>query len=736
MVLSALPFLGQLEFDFSVKSWLFEEDPHIQRLETFERLFGNDERLIVYVEFSEGQELFTTNNLITLHEITEELWMIPYVIRVDSLSNAVWSYADGDELITESFLPRDQLESSGFLEKRRKEAQAHEVFSGVYFSKGLRSALLYARLAHHPHKQTNFTLIARSAQELAEKFSTSDVQVLLLGEPIMSYQFQKKCFQDLALIIPVLLSLIVLYLIYSFRSLTGLFLPLSVIFSSIVFTMGFAGLVGAKINSLTFILPTILMAISVADSIHVLAYFFDRYSNGFSRNESIKLALEKNLVPVILTSVSTAIGFMSLMTSNVLPVRDLGFLAAFGTVSAMIYTYLLIPSLTVLLMSENSEKKLKSQKSLPRESVRSYLLFILKYRLFIIITFVSVVILSVFVASKNEVNSSPFSYFKKSDPVSKTNDIILSRYGGVSGPEIIIDSGEFDGVKGPDFLRKVDEFQDWLKSREGVNNAFSIVDILKEMNKALHEGKEDEYRIHERQDVIAQELFLYTLALPLGLDLNNQVDLEQRRLRLSLYWSHQDAKSSISEIEKIEKRADELGLSITVTGKGVLYQVMNKYVVSTFLTSFSMALLLITGILVFLMGSLKIGLLSLIPNFVPILWGAALLAILGVPIDIGSAIVASVTLGIVVDDSIHFFTHYRRCLRTGMNSFEALVEVIATTGLALIMTTFILVTCFLSFLLGGLLLNIHFGLLCSLVVLSALFCDLFVVPALLLKKNE
>jgi uncharacterized protein len=733
LLVLAFPFLSKLQFDFSVKSWLSPSDPNIVKLEEFERLFGNDERLIVYVELARDQELFSSGILHQLHALTEELWKIPYVIRVDSLANAMWSYADGPELITEPFLPLEELESIEFLRKRELEALDHDVFSGVYFSEDLRSALLYARLAHHPDKQTNFTLIARSAMELAAKHSNEQIEVHLLGEPIMSYWFQKKCFDDLKLIIPVLFVLLILYLLMTFRSLAGVLLPLSVIAPSIVVTMGFAGLIGAKINSLTFILPTILMAISVADSIHVLATFFDRLSLGKPKLESMRLALDKNFAPIILTSLSTAIGFLSLMTSDVLPVKNLGMLAAVGTMSAMVFTYLFIPALGVLLPLNEAQGRRVKQKSLPRAAVRTYLLFLMRYRKTILCTFALIVFASIFIASKNEINSSPFSYFKANDPVSLTNDRVLARYNGVSGPEIVIDSRSNEGVKEPAFLRKLEAFQDWLQGHEGVNKAFSIVDTLKEMNKALHEGDEAEFRIHDRREVIAQELFLYTLSLPLGLDINNQVDLEQRRLRLSLYWAHQDAKSSIKHIEKIEQYAAEQELDVMITGKGVLYQVMNGYVVSTFLSSFSMALLLITLMLIFLMKSFKVGLLSLIPNFVPILWGAALLSLMNVPIDIGSAIVASVTLGIIVDDSIHFFTHYKKCIAQGMGQFDALVEVIATTGLALIMTTIILITCFLSFLLGGLLLNIHFGLLCSLVVLTALICDLLVVPALLVK---
>lgn len=736
---SIFPFITRMQFDFSAQAWLSDDDTNIEKLNEFEQLFGNDERVMFLVELKEG-ELFNKDIIKTLEKLTERTWQIPEVIRVESLTNFNWSYAKGDDLITEPFIPSDSLDHQDFLDRRKADAFEHRVMPGVYFSKDGKSAIVYGRLAHNPDAPVDAREVTLAAEEVMSEFEGDPrFKIHLLGDPVLSHNFQRVSFEDLGVMTPFLFLIVILYLAYTFRSFLGVAIPMTIILSSIGFTFGLIGFLGVKVNSLTFVLPSVLMAISIADAVHILTTFFSNYSSGKELTESLRKALEKNLYPVFLTSVSTAIGFFSLISSSIVPVSDLGLLAGLGTLSAMVFSYFFIPPMLLGFMSHYAKSNRSlSQRIIPRSYIEAYVEWIRTNRIQIISIFSVLTLVGGYVGFQNKIDSNPFDYFQEDHAISKANQYTLEHYGGVGGPEIVVDSGQADGVKDPEFLKQVDDFKVWLEDQKSINSVMSVLGVLKEMNQALFQGKEEEYRINERRDVIAQELFLYTMGLPQGMDINNQVDLEQRRLRLSVLWELQNSTESLQKIKEIEEEAKRRGLDILVTGKAVLFQRMNSHVVYTFFTSIGLALLLITVILIVVFKSVRVGLLSLIPNFVPILMGAALLTLLGIPIDIGCAIVASVTLGIAVDDTIHFLSHYNKLIKQGLDRAQALVEVLATTGTALVITSFILASCFGIFMLASLTPNINFGVLCAFVITAALVCDFLLIPAAILcwKKPE
>jgi uncharacterized protein len=727
------PWAMNIKFDFSSTVWFSESDPLLERLRNFEQTFGSDDSVIVLVELKQG-DVFTPKVISLIQELTERVWEVPLVSRVESLTNYHWSYAEGDNLITEPFIPDEYAQDQDFLKQRRVDGLNHSVLPGVFFSRDGQSAMIFGRLALNPSSTPRDAEILNTMNSILVDYEDPAWKLHSLGQPVLSANFQQKSFRDIFLLTPILVLLVLIYLFWTFRSLMGVMIPFSIIVASIGFSAGMTGLIQAKVNSLTFILPSILIAISIADSIHLLATFFDQ----FSKTQKIELAAQrsliKNLSPIFLTSLSTSIGFFSLSFSDILPVKELGILAGLGTISAMIFSYLWVVPLLLLFVSRQVKMNHPmNQRMLSRDAVRRYLGWIDRHATSIIVSFTVVTTLGVWLGFQNKVDSNPYKYFKESDQLSQSNQYSLIHYGGVGGPELMIDSLKPGGAKEPEFLQQVESFQEWLNQRPVVNRVMSVIDILKEMNKALFEGDESEYRIHPQKDVIAQELFLYTMGLPLGMDLNNRMDLAEQKVRLSLLWSLQDSAPSLAELKVIEQEATNRGLAVQSTGKSILFQQMNEHVVYTFFTSMGAAIFLISLILFWVYRSFTLGLISLIPNCIPVFLGAGLLYLLGKPIDIGTAIVASVTLGIAVDDTIHFLSHYHRLIKDGMDRMEALVEVLSSTGLALIITTFILATCFGLFIFASLVPNINFGILCAFVLTMALVCDLIILPAILLK---
>jgi uncharacterized protein len=727
-----VPFIPSMRFDFSATVWFKEDDPQRVALREFEQTFGSDESVVLLIEFHE-HEVFDPPAIAFIEALTERLWEVPFVQRVESLTNFQWSYAQGDELISGPFFPDDRERDEAFYRDRLNRALDHPVLPGVYFSKNLKSAMLYGRLAFDPYGESRDHRIGDVMRSLVKEVSTPEWTVHPLGQPFLSSEFQRKSFLDLYILTPILLLLVVGYLFFTFRSFMGVLIPFSVILGAVGFTTGLTGLLQFKVNSLTFILPSIVIAISIADSIHLLATFFDHFSRTRNIETAAKRSLEKNLWPIFLTSVSTSIGFFSLSFSTMVPVRDLGILAAFGTLSAMVLSYFwVIPLLMVFVSQSVRKNRPMSQRMLPREWINAYLDWLERRKRWVIAGFTVMTLIGGWLGLQSEIDSNPYKYFKARDPISIANDFTLQNFGGVAGPELVIDSGRVSGARDPSFLVQVDEYQQWISKRSEVNRVLSLIDILKEVNQALFEGEPTEYRIHPDPSVIAQEIFIYTMGLPHGMDINNRIDLEERRLRLSVLWSLQDSTPSLLAIDELLAEAQARNLNVSVTGKPILFQHMNAHVVYTFFTSMALAITLISILLLIVFRSGKAGLLSLIPNCVPVMLGAGLLKVLDKPIDIGCAIVASVTLGIAVDDTIHFLSHYYRLKKEGVSTRHALEEVFSSTGLALLITTFILATCFGLFVFAGLMPNVNFGILCAFVLTMALICDLLVLPAILL----
>ena len=300
------------------------------------------------------------------------------------------------------------------------------------------------------------------------------------------------------------------------------------------------------------------------------------------------------------------------------------------------------------------------------------------------------------------------------------------------GIDLAIDSGAEDGALEPAFLHKVDALAEWLRAQPKVTKVLSVVDLVKDVRRAWFPEQAEGYRIPDTAPGVAQSLASYTVATPRKNEVDSWMDEDKRRVRLNVLWTLSGSKRVSARVDEVRAKAAELGLDADVTGKTVLMTGMNQAIVSTYFGSILSALALVSLLLVVLLRSLKLGALAMVPNVIAPAVGAALLVLIGQPIDIGTVLVSSVCLGIAVDDTIHFLIDYRRWREQGLAVEPALREVLAGTGPALIATTGVLALSFATFAAASFTPNVHFGLLTVVVMLVALAADLILLPALLL----
>ena len=737
LVLMALliPGIAYMKSDFSYRVWFRESDPLLAEFDAFERRFGNDETVAIVVHSPSG--IFDEASANLLLEMTEAFWKVPEVIRVDSLSNYNWTHAEGDDLMVEPLIPDDQVLTQALLDERKEVALSHEVIPGYLISKDGTAATIFAQLKPAINGTPDFETVVQATRETVKTFEgRGDHEFFITGTAAVSNAFKEVTQEDMKVMVPALLAAIVIFLLLSFRSLGGVMLPMVIIFCSIAMSLGFAGWVGIPFNNLTAIVPHILIAISVADAVHILVTFFQFRRSGLDRRESTLRTLTKNLQPTLLTSVSTAIGFFSFASADLMPIVSMGILAGTGTIIAWLITIFFITPLLIYLKLPVPGGKAKVRNDECHPLAMRYANWLSRYRYGVLGFFAVLLVLSLYLGLQNEINSDPFKYFAEDVPTRIANEFAESKIGGMSGFEITIDSGQAEGVKDPAFLAKVEAFQKWIDDQDHVSKTIAITDILKQTNRALNGDDPEAYRIPDNRDLVAQELFLYTLSLPANMDLNNRKSLDNRLLRLTAMSSIHDSRSTLKEIDRIENKARDIGLDASVSGKMPLYQNMNPYVVKAFFTSISLAVLLVGIMMILVLRSVGLGLLSMVPNTVPLVLGGAFMFLLGKALDIGTVLVTATCLGIAVDDTIHFLSNYSRWRKLGVSREEAIGQVLTHTGPALFVTTMILVVAFATFAFASFVPNINFGIVTAIVLSSALICDGTLLPALLLLKRE
>lgn len=724
------PFILQLQSDYSARIWFRTTDPLIKDLDKLEQKFGNDEKVVIGVHAPGG--IFKPEIMKVLKDLTEKSWLVPEVVRVDSLTNFNHTRSEEDDLISEPLIPEDAELTQDFLDERKVLALEDKFVKDQFISKDATLSIIYASLKPGINGGTGYREIADAVKAaIAPYMDRSDLSIHLSGSGTVNDAYREVSEGDLKTMLPIMIVVLIIFFLSIFKTIDGIIIPMVLLALTVLATFGFGALNGIKFDNLSSALPGILIAICIADSVHVLVAYYRYLKDGLSKKEAAIASLDKNFIPTFLTSFSTMIGFLSLSTTELLPVKHLGYLAAFGTFYAWLMTiFLIIPCLPYI-----PYRPLGFAKNLliipePKDSLVN---FVLSKRNFIFFFVIITALLGLYIGTLNEVNSDPLVHFSKRLKVRQDSDFLKTKLGGVGGPEIIIDSQKPDGVKSPEFMRKIDTFKEWVEEFSFVNKVISVSEIVKQVYKNLNRGDPNYYKIPETQNEIAEVLLFYSMGLPEGMSLNNRMSLDYRYLRQSIFWNLTDSKSSLKAIDQIYQKAKELGLNITITGKLTLYHRMTNYIVETFFKSISVAIILISILMIIVLRSWKLGLLSLLPNVIPLFYGVGIMTILQRPIDIGTSLVVSVCLGIAVDDTVHFLTHYRFLLKDGISPMEALKKVMKHTAPALTYTTVILAIGFGVFAFADFVPNVNFGVLCAIILSAALFIDLVFLPAILLK---
>ncbi len=729
VILGIAKNVSKLSFNTSYRIWFDKNDTSLKAYDAFENTFGSDDAILI--SFKDSKGIFTNKALESIDRITKKLWQTTRVARVDSLTNFQWVHGDDDDLLVEDLIPKLPL-SEESMAKKRNIALNEKMVNGLLLSPDTTTTQIIAKLQVEKNPEKTHYEEVRSAVEniLEKEHQLTGYDYYLQGGPIVNTSFKIYSEQDMETMIPLLFALVIFILVFLFRSTWGTVLPLLVVIFSILVSMGVSGLRGMQLNPITASVPQIILAIGIADAIHIITAFLGQLKAGVERKAALFYSIEKNFRPCLLTSLTTAVGFLSLLVSNIGPLRDLGIMAGMGAIVAFIITFSFLPAALAIVPFPVRVVSLEEHGSNWTNSLAEFVIS----RPIKIIVFSLVLSVGVLYFLKNvEINNNPVLYFKEGTVIRDSTDFIEANLTGTESLEFVVDSGKADGIKSYKFLHDLEKLQAYLEKLPQVAKTTSLVDIIKRLNRSMHGEDKTYYRIPESQTLTAQYLFLYALSLPLGKDLNDIINVDNSKTRMTALTWNQSSSENLKLIEKIKKwiKLNIPSIDVEIVGKTVLFSYMQIELTRSFAKSILLALILVTCTMVITFRSFKIGLLSMIPNVIPIVLTAGIMGIFRMHLDAGTVMVGCVAIGIAVDDTIHFLSKFQDSVERGESYTGAVRYVYSQVATAIIFTSIVLVLGFGVFVFSSFNLNVYFGVLTAIVLFFAVLCDLFLLPAIL-----
>jgi len=581
----------------------------------------------------------------------------------------------------------------------------------------------------------NKELVA-AARELRSVIEADNpnVKLHLQGLSIVNNAFNESAEYDAANLFPILFLIILAMLLVLLRSFWSAFITMITIILAVLVSEGFIGWIGYDLNQVNVMAPIIILTLAVCDCVHILESYLHHLSQGHDRPSAMKEALKINLQPVFLTSLTTAIGFLAMNTSEVPPFRELGNFAAFGVMAAFFISVGLLPAIAIAL-----PMKAKAKSSEKQTWMLSLAEFTIRYRNLLLPGVLIVATSVAAMTALNELNDNTVDYFHESTEFRQAANYMEANLTGFDVLNFSLDSGETGGVNNPAFLSKVDAFAQWFLSQPEIVFADTYTTTIKRLNRNMNQDNPEFYRIPESQELAAQYQLLYELSLPYGLDLSNQVDIEKRSLYLSFGAQGTKANELIELNDRaqgwFEEHAPELATN--ASGISTMFAHVGKKNIDSMLSGSMIAIILITITLVVALSSFKFGVMSLLPNVFPAMIAFGIWGFFVGEVDLGIAVIFSLTLGIVVDDTVHFFSKYLRGRKTlGQSAEDAVRYAFNTVAKPLLITTIVLVAGFSVLMLSNFNVNAKMGIMISATISIALIFDFLLLPALLMRFDK
>lgn len=709
-----------------------DDNPDLLAYDAVENIYTRNDNVLFVVKPNEG-DVFTPRVLELVRELTNDAWQIPYSTRVDGITNFQHSWADGDDLIVEDLVGGGEI-TQEMVDRARDVVFSEPLLPGRLISEDGRTTGVNVRISLPGESSGELPETVNFVRELEREYRERypDVEIHTSGISMLNAAFAEAPLRDMPLVMPLMFLVLVAAMFGFLRSSTGTVATLAIVGFSSVTALGVAGHLGVSLDPTSSAAPIIILTLAVADSIHILVTYFFLGREGKTKSEALVEAMVVNAQPVFLTSITTAIGFLTLNFGDAPPFRLLGNITAFGVMVAWLYSITLLPA--VLSILPFRVKSNATETPLTQRWVDALGGWVARRHRAVLAAVGTVAVILAGSISRIDVNDQYFEYFDPSMAFRQATDFTLANLTGLYGTTFSLDSGEEQGVSDPDYLDAVERFTAWLESRPAVVHVNSFTHIMKRLNRNMHGDDPAEYDLPDAQELGAQYLLLYELSLPYGLDVNDQINLDKSALRLDVTYGNVDTSEIEEEVALAEAWLQENGTEsmkdAKATGPSIMFAKITRRNIASMVLGTGFGFLLIAGILTVALRSVRLGVISLIPNILPAMMAFGVWAFLIGEVGFAVSVVAGLSIGIIVDDTVHFLSKYNRA-RATMSAPDSVRYAFRSVGAAILGTTFIVAAGFAMLGLSTFRVTAYMGLLTSLTVVCALVIDFLLLPALL-----
>ncbi len=694
--------------------------------------FAKTDNLAIVIAPEDG-DIFTPQTLSLIQKITVDAWQVPYSSRVDSIANYQHTEAFEDDLLVEDLLYSEYELTPERISKVKSIALSEPVLKSALVSeKGDVTVVNITVQLPEMDKTAEVEEVVSSINAMIDRYQRAypDVTFHKAGIIAMNYAFMTAAQDDSSTLVPTMLVVILVFLTIMLRSILSVIATLIVIIGSVMATMGISGWAGMFLSTATVNVPTLIMTLAVADCVHVIATMRQSMKNGFTKAQSIERSIALNFVPILITSVTTAIGFLMMNMSDSPVLRDFGNLSALGVMVACFLSVTLLPALLKLLPI-----RVKMETSQDQKHVMVRLGdFVVSQRRALLPLSVVVIVVCASLIPLNKVNDESVEYFGQRNEFRQAADFMEERISGMTNISIAIKTNESQGIAAPDFLNTIGEFSSWLRDQPETDHVATLADVYKRLNKNMHGDDEAYYSLPQARELAAQYLLLYEMSLPYGLDLNNQINVDKSSIKMVLTVANLGSVELVDLENRIyqwfAKHAPQY--QVVASSPSLMFAHIGETNMASMLSTLPITLVLISALLIFALRSVRLGLISLMPNIAPAVIGFGLWALISGEINLGLSVVVTLTLGIVVDDAVHFLSKYQRARREGQTAEQAVRYAFHTVGRALWITTVVLVAGFSVLAMSSFRLNADMGQLSAIVIFIALVVDFLFLPTLLM----
>ncbi|HAS6256402.1 TPA: MMPL family transporter [Vibrio vulnificus] len=705
----------------------------LQAFDEIQTTFAKTDNIALVLAPKSG-DVFDQRTLTQIQEMTEQAWQVPYSSRVDSLANYQHTEAVDDDLLVEDLLYQSYPLTAERIAKVRTIAMSEPLLVNALVSEKGDVAVINITMQMPGVDETAEVdeVVAYVEQMLSHyRAQYPDVTIYKAGIIAMNHSFAMAAQNDSATLVPTMLLVILVFLTIMLRSFLSVLATLVVIIGAIAATLGIVGWAGMFLHVASVNVPTLIMTLAVADCVHVIASMRHFMRQGMPKSQAIHRSVTLNFVPIIITSVTTAIGFLMMNMSDSPVLRDFGNLSALGVMIACVLSVSLLPALLNLLPVRFSAKQ--AAKS---SDIMDKLADLVVHRRNVLLPLSIVVIAgSAALIPYNKVNDESVKYFDTSSEFRQAADFMEQRISGMTTMSIAIKTHQSQGIASPEFLAVLGEFTHWLREQPETDHVASLSDIYKRLNKNMHGDDNAYYALPAERELAAQYLLLYEMSLPFGLDLNNQVNVDKSSVKLQLTVKNLGSVELVALEERIYQwfASHAPQYQVVASSPSLMFAHIGETNMASMLSTLPITLILISALMIFALRSWRLGMISLVPNIAPAVIGFGLWALISGEINLGLSVVVTLTLGIVVDDAVHFLAKYQHARKAGQNAEQAVRYAFHTVGRALWITTVVLVAGFSVLAMSQFRLNSDMGQLSAIVIFVALVIDFVLLPSLLMR---